>query len=52
MERKIDIVRIRKDRLPKGSEKTVKDFAATFKAKNIEIEESKDSLIIWENVDE
>jgi hypothetical protein len=46
MERKYDLVRVRKDRLPKGSEKAIGNLKAAFKAKNIEIEESKDSLII------
>jgi hypothetical protein len=52
VERKYDIVRIRKDRLPKGSEKAVKEFTSAIKGKNIEIEETSVSLIIWENVTE
>lgn len=52
--RKIDIVRIRKEYLPKGSDKAVKDFAAAIKGQNkeIEIDDSKESLILWETVKE
>lgn len=54
MARKYDVVRIRKGLLPKGekADKAVKDLVAALKGKNTEIDESKDSLIIWENVDE
>lgn len=61
MQRKIDILRIRKNLLPKNvTENPAKGESAlnTFtklvknKNKNTEIEETKDSLIIWETVEE
>lgn len=53
MKRKYDVVRIRKE-FAKGerAEKAIKELSAALKGKNTEIEESKDSLIIWENVEE
>jgi hypothetical protein len=54
MNRQIDIVRVRKGLLPKGEkgEKVVKDLISALKSKSTTIEETKESLIIWENVDE
>lgn len=54
MRRKIDVVRVRKGLLPKGEkgEKIIKDLIAALKGKDTEIDDSKESLIIWENVDE
>lgn len=53
MKRKIDIVRIRREMLPKGSEKIISELKELFKGKKeCEIEETKVSFIIWENVEE
>lgn len=61
MKRKFDVVRIRKSMLPavatKAPEKgksPLQVFCDLVKGnnKNVEIEESKDSLIIWETVNE
>jgi len=52
MERKIDVVKIRKDYLPKSADKAVSELKAAMKGKNIEIEETKVCLTIWENVTE
>lgn len=51
MKRKIDVIRIRKDYLPKGS-KIIAESKEQFKAKQFEIEETTVSFIIWENVEE
>lgn len=54
MQRKIDVVRVRKGYLPKGekADKALKELVAALKGKNTEIDDSKESLIIWENVEE
>lgn len=53
MKRKYDVVRIRKE-FVKGerAEKAIKELTAALKGKNTEIDDSKESLIIWENVEE
>lgn len=54
MERKIDVVRIRKNLIPKGKEKPARDYLTAIKGENkkMEIEESKDYLTLWETVTE
>ncbi len=53
MKRKYDIVRIRKEFVNgERAEKALKELSTAMKGKNTEIDDSKESLIIWENVDE
>lgn len=54
MDRKIDVIRIRKNLVPKGKETAVKDILKAIKGDNkkMDIEESKDFLTLWETVTE